>query len=265
MTEVFLQLPPPLAEQVQWYAIQTRYRFERSVMKQLQSKGVKTYLPLLEELHAWSDRSKAVDIPLFSGYGFVRLDLSSGARVGILQSRGVIGLVTVAGAVLLILWFALRSKRVVLAVLISLFVGFAITAAFGLALVGALNPISIAFAVLFVGIGVDFGIQVAVRYRRERHLNNHLEPALDAAVAVADADDVRIGAELVEHLPARPAGRRRGRGRRRYARRADRPGRVARAPAESRRRPARRSQSRVASCGAGRDRERSREISCPPA
>jgi uncharacterized protein len=86
-----------------------------------------------------------------------------------------------AGAVLLILWFALRSKRLVLAVLISLFVGFAITAALGLALVGALNPISMAFAVLFVGIGVDFGIQVAVRYRRERHLNNHLAPALDAA------------------------------------------------------------------------------------
>ena len=59
--------------------------------------------------------------------------------------------------------------------------GFAVTAALGLALVGALNPISMAFAVLFVGIGVDFGIQVAVRYRRERHLNNHLAPALDAA------------------------------------------------------------------------------------
>jgi len=97
MTEVFLQLPPPIAEQVQWYAIQTRYRFERSVMKQLQSQGVKTYLPLLEELHAWSDRSKAVDTPLFSGYGFVRMDLSSGARVGILHTRGVIGFVSFAG------------------------------------------------------------------------------------------------------------------------------------------------------------------------
>ena len=52
-------------------------------MKQLQNKGVKTYLPLLEELRAWSDRSKAVDIPLFSGYGFVRMDLSSGARGGL--------------------------------------------------------------------------------------------------------------------------------------------------------------------------------------
>ena len=53
--------------------------------------------------------------------------------------------------------------------LISIFVGLAITAALGLWLVGSLNPISVAFAVLFVGIGVDFGIQFSVRYRAERH------------------------------------------------------------------------------------------------
>jgi hopanoid biosynthesis associated RND transporter like protein HpnN len=100
---------------------------------------------------------------------------------GTLAEGALLNVLFTAGAVLLILWFALRSKRVVLAVLISLFMGFAVTAALGLALVGTLNPISMAFAVLFVGIGVDFGIQVAVRYRRERHLNNHLAPALDAA------------------------------------------------------------------------------------
>ena len=100
---------------------------------------------------------------------------------GTLAEGALLNVLLTAGAVLLILWFALGSKRVVLAVLISLFVGFAVTAALGLALVGALNPISMAFAVLFVGIGVDFGIQVAVRYRRERHLNDHLAPALDAA------------------------------------------------------------------------------------
>ena len=35
-------------------------------------------------------------------------------------------------------------------------------------MVGALNLISVAFAVLFVGLGVDFGIQFSVRYRDER-------------------------------------------------------------------------------------------------
>ena len=86
-------------------------------------------------------------------------------------------------AVLLILWFALRSGRLMFAVMLSLFVGLAITAALGLAMVGALNLISVAFAVLFVGIGVDFGIQVAVRYRQERHVKGSLDAALAATAA----------------------------------------------------------------------------------
>ena len=86
-----------------------------------------------------------------------------------------------AAAVLLILWFALRSARVIFAVMLSLFAGLVITAALGLAMVGALNLISVAFAVLFVGIGVDFGIQFAVRYRAERHRDNNLNAALGSA------------------------------------------------------------------------------------
>jgi hopanoid biosynthesis associated RND transporter like protein HpnN len=102
---------------------------------------------------------------------------------GTVAEGALLNVVLTAAAVLLILWFALRSFRLVLAVMLSLFVGFAITAALGLALVGALNLISMAFAVLFIGIGVDFGIQVAVRYRRERHLNDHLEPTLNITAA----------------------------------------------------------------------------------
>jgi hypothetical protein len=78
------------------------------------------------------------------------------------------GLITL-GVVLFILWLALRSGRLILAVFINLVVGLALTAAFGLWMVGAFNLISVSFAVLFVGIGVDFGIQYAVRYRHERH------------------------------------------------------------------------------------------------
>jgi hopanoid biosynthesis associated RND transporter like protein HpnN len=80
--------------------------------------------------------------------------------------------------VLTILWLALKSPKIILAVFTSIFVGLVITAALGLWLVGALNPISIAFAVLFVGIGVDFGIQFSVRYRAERYENDNLSVAL---------------------------------------------------------------------------------------
>ncbi|WP_042879843.1 MMPL family transporter [Cupriavidus necator] len=83
--------------------------------------------------------------------------------------------------VVLILWMALRSVRLIVAVLASLFAGLLITAALGLAMVGALNMISVAFAVLFVGLGVDFGIQFGVRYRAERHDLDHVIEALGLA------------------------------------------------------------------------------------
>ncbi len=77
--------------------------------------------------------------------------------------------IATVAVVLLILWLALKSPRIIVAVVITIFVGLAATAALGLLLVSAFNPISIAFAVLFVGIGVDFGIQYSVRYRAERY------------------------------------------------------------------------------------------------
>jgi hopanoid biosynthesis associated RND transporter like protein HpnN len=85
------------------------------------------------------------------------------------------------GIALFILWLALRSARLILAVFINVFVGLAITAAVGLLLVGSLNPISVSFAVLFIGIGVDFGIQYSVRYRSERHDLGGLSAALKQA------------------------------------------------------------------------------------
>src|SRR5262249_44053859 len=85
-------------------------------------------------------------------------------------AQGVVAsaLITIA-LVLLILWLALHSGRIIAAVFITVAVGLVITAAAGLALAGALNPISIAFFVLFVGIGVDFGLQFSVSYRAARY------------------------------------------------------------------------------------------------
>ena len=84
---------------------------------------------------------------------------------------------------LVILWLALRSWKIVATVFFSLMVGLAVTAALGVAAVGAFNLISIAFFVLFVGLGVDFGIQFSVRYRSERHAQPDLRKALRSAAA----------------------------------------------------------------------------------
>ena len=87
------------------------------------------------------------------------------------------GLITLA-IVTFILWLALRSGRLMAAVAVNLFVGLAVTAALGLFMVGAYNLISVYFSVLFVGIGVDFGIQFSVRYRSERHEVDNLVKAI---------------------------------------------------------------------------------------
>jgi uncharacterized protein len=88
-------------------------------------------------------------------------------------------------SVLLIAWLALRSARIIVAVFVTLATGLLLTAAAGLWLVGALNLISVAFAVLFIGIGIDFAIQFGVRYRAERHRCGHLGTALHAAAREA--------------------------------------------------------------------------------
>src|SRR6478672_9772258 len=92
------------------------------------------------------------------------------------------GVVTVL-IVLVILWMALHSGKIIFAVFVNLFIGLSLTTAVGLMMVGQLNLLSIAFAVLFVGLGVDFGIQFSVRYRSERFKNEDLALALESAAS----------------------------------------------------------------------------------
>jgi hopanoid biosynthesis associated RND transporter like protein HpnN len=82
------------------------------------------------------------------------------------------------GAVLLMLGLATRSAKIVAAILVTTLAGLAITAALGLATVGRFNLISVAFVPLFVGLGVDFGIQLSVRFRAERLHAPDIAPAL---------------------------------------------------------------------------------------
>jgi len=71
--------------------------------------------------------------------------------------------------VVVILWLALRSARLIIPILLTLFAGLIATTAAALGVIGSLNLISVAFAVMFIGIAVDFGIQFGVRYRGQHH------------------------------------------------------------------------------------------------
>jgi uncharacterized protein len=94
------------------------------------------------------------------------------------QEGAVVNGIGTVIVVLVILWLALHSSKIIFAVFVNLFVGLSLTTAGGLMMVGSFNLLSIAFAVLFVGLGVDFGIQYSVRYRSERYKHDDLSSAL---------------------------------------------------------------------------------------
>ena len=88
------KLDTPLVwEDSRWYAIQVRPRHEKAVARELQGRGVTTFLPLVTEVHGWSDRRKLVELPLFPCYAFVRITLSPEVRVRVLRIEGVLSFV----------------------------------------------------------------------------------------------------------------------------------------------------------------------------
>ena len=78
-----------LANEVHWYAVFSRSRHEKIVATALTNTGVTTFLPLVSEMHSWSDRRKLVDVPLFPGYVFVQIPNTAEAKLHVLKTSGV--------------------------------------------------------------------------------------------------------------------------------------------------------------------------------
>ena len=85
---------------------------------------------------------------------------------------------------------ALRSSRMAIACLITLLTGLIWTAAFTAAAIGTLNPVSITFAILFIGLGVDFGLHLGTGYMDQRRGGDDHPQALRTAAA-------HVGSSLV--------------------------------------------------------------------
>jgi hopanoid biosynthesis associated RND transporter like protein HpnN len=87
---------------------------------------------------------------------------------------GIISLALIA----LWLFLALRSWRLIVPILFTLVLGLVLTISFAAIAISVLNLISVAFAILFIGLAVDFGIQFSVRLRDVRHVLGNLSLAL---------------------------------------------------------------------------------------
>ncbi len=103
--------------------------------------------------------------------------------------------------VLITLWLflAVRSWRLIVAILGTLGLGLMLTLLFAAIAVGTLNLVSVGFGILFVGIAVDFAIQFSVRYRRSRQNTADPEEALAATAR-------RAGKQILVAAAATAAG-----------------------------------------------------------
>lgn len=145
----------------------------------------------------------------------LQLDEAHGIRIGITgeipladeefgtieDSMGPIGGI-MGAAMLLTLWFATRSAKTVFAIVVTIVTGLVMTTAVGLLAAGRLNLISVAFIPLYVGLGVDFGIQVSVRFNAERRAGAGLIEALERAADGVGASILLAAAAIVLALIA---------------------------------------------------------------
>ncbi|WP_041794102.1 MMPL family transporter [Pararhodospirillum photometricum] len=132
-------------------------------------------------------RAAAAEAGLSEATG-VRVRLTGSAALAqeelgtVRSSMGVSNLVSFGIVALLLVW-GLRSGRLILATNAALVAGLVITAGFAAVTVGTLNLISVAFAVLFIGLSVDFGLHYGLRYREARVAGLANAAALDEAAS----------------------------------------------------------------------------------
>ena len=123
------------------------------------------------------------------GTGAVRMRISGSAALqqdelkSVERGMGLAGVLSFA-LVFGLLIFGLRAPALVLSVLATLVLGLIWTAGLAIWMLGALNLISVAFAVLFIGLSVDFGIHFALRYRENRAAGLDNAAALEQTAAL---------------------------------------------------------------------------------
>lgn len=81
--------------QPRWYAAYTSANHEKRVAGQLAVRNVEHFLPTFSSVRRWKDRRVTLQLPLFPGYVFVRMELRNHLRV--LEVPGVARLVGFGG------------------------------------------------------------------------------------------------------------------------------------------------------------------------
>lgn len=91
---VWPSLPAEYCEP-RWYAAYTSANHEKRVAEQFAARAIEHFLPSYASVRRWKDRRVTLQLPLFPGYVFVRMELRN--RLQVLQIPGVARLVGFGG------------------------------------------------------------------------------------------------------------------------------------------------------------------------
>jgi len=77
-----------------WYALFVRSHHEFVTKAQLLKLGIEAFLPSVTKMRRWSDRGKAITIPLFPGYVFVHIRPSAETFLKVVKTHGSVSFVS---------------------------------------------------------------------------------------------------------------------------------------------------------------------------
>ncbi len=77
---------------VRWFAAYTRPRHEKKVLELLKNREIEAYVPLVKEVHQWSDRKKLIEEPLIRSYVFVHIPPKH--QLYVVETEGIVHFVT---------------------------------------------------------------------------------------------------------------------------------------------------------------------------
>jgi hopanoid biosynthesis associated RND transporter like protein HpnN len=148
-------------------------------------------------------RAAAADLP-FAKSGEAQVAITGDVALADEQFKTVaegVALGLVVSLVLISVWlyFAVKTWRLIVPILLTLVLGLTLTLCFAAAAVGTLNLVSVGFGILFVGIAVDFAIQFSVRFRERRHEFDDFGEAIRQTAA-------RTGVQILVASAATSAG-----------------------------------------------------------
>ena len=134
---------------------------------------------------ALSQAHRIISDPEVTRSGLVKISLTGEAALNGEEFESVTKGAIRAGIVsfilvVLVIWLGMPVTRLIIPAVSLLVFGFMANIGFATIAVGSLNMISVAFAVLFIGLGIDYAVHTVLRYWEERIRGRETLPAIAA-------------------------------------------------------------------------------------